>query len=220
MGNKKEFWRYLLLPALGFAIGGAFWGWECFRITGVTGEPFANSLIFIPTTIILGVIGGSGIVFINKECKWRTVLELIVVGSILWFIFLLTPIVFFWPFMVVGSIITPLFGIIQSITGVDFVPLIVISPSIYIGQLWFAFLLIGVIMSWFYSFILKLRARPVIWRGALGGVLAAFISPVIANILPFSLFLKYIINFTLIGLFLGLFLGWGLWRAENAKEIA
>lgn len=223
MNNKKEFWRYLLLPAIGFAIGGAFWGWECYKVTGLTGEPFTNSLLFIPATIILGMIGGLGIIFIKKEYQVKTILELLVIGPILWFICLLIPILLFWPFMIVGSIIAPLFGIIQSIASVDLVPLIVIKPSIYIGQSWPSFLLIGAVMSWFYAFILRLKTKPVIWRGAIGAVISAFISPLCGNLignhLLHSLLSAYLINFTLIGLIFGLFLGWGLWKAKNVKEI-
>lgn len=89
-----------------------------------------------------------------------------------------------------------------------------------LGTLGSAFLIIistiifpGLIISLFYALILRSKIWPVFWRGLVGFILAPII------ILEPTNLIGNIFSFILIGIILGLFLGWGLYRGQKFEKI-
>lgn len=219
MESKKKFWKYLLFPAIGFAIGGVLWGWECYRGTIGAGESFTNPFSFILGAVYLGFFGSLFLSLLEKKSSTpKKVAKRVLGGVVGCIIGFLIPAIFVDAMLKGGSIITPVLGGVLIITGLDIIQLLVLSPSLVVGQLWLEFLFSGIIITLFYALIFKIKIKPLIWRGGIGFALASLISPVIGNLLSVSLFFTYLVTFLLIGFIFGLFFGWGIWRSKNVRE--
>ena len=71
----------------------------------------------------------------------------------------------------------------------------------------------GLIISLFYTLILKSKIWPVFWRGILAFILVSIVSLTLVNSI------RDILSFILAGIVLGLSLGWGLYRGQKLKKI-
>lgn len=214
--NSKIF-RNILIPAIGFGIGGALWGWEAFRGTVGAEEVITNPFSYILGAIFLGIIGSASLVIFSKDIK--KILKIIGVGIISWIIGFSVPAIFIdWMLIFGAGLLTPIAIFLPRDIFIKFSGL---EPSLVIWHFWLGFLITGAIVGLFYALILKLKIQPLIWRSAVGFAIASLISPILGNLignnLLNSLFSAYIITFTLIGIIFGLFLAWGIDKSLSSK---
>lgn len=204
--------RYILTPAIGFGIGGALWGWECFRGTVGAGEVITNPFSYILGILFLGVFGSASLVLFSKDIK--KIVKVILLGICAWIAGFIAPAMFTYYLFLLGGIVRVLPELFtDSGTVQEFISL---KPSLPVSGFWLEFLFTGMIAGLFYALILKNRIKPMIWKGAGGFALGAIIGPVIGNLLGCgSLFASYIITFSIIGIILGIFLGLGVRREHN-----
>jgi len=93
--------------------------------------------------------------------------------------------------------------------------LTILTPNLYISGYWLIFLIIGLSVGLSYPLFLKTKKWPLIWRSGLGLGLASLIGPVIGNLtgnLFNSILISYLTTFSLIGIILGIFLSWGVYK--------
>ncbi len=204
--------KYALVPAIGFGIGGALWGWECFRGTVGAGEVITNPFSYILGAVYLGVFGGVSLVIFSKDIK--KILKVVLLGIGGWIVAFLVPAIFSYYLFLSGGVITFIPELFTD--GGTIEKFIVLEPSLPVGGFWLEFLLTGMIAGLFYALILKNRIKPILWKGAVGFALGSLIGPVIGNLLGGgSVFASYIITFSIIGIILGKFLGLSVRRGQN-----
>lgn len=200
LGNKVSFLKYLLTCAIGFGIGGAIWGgWVLYQDTSIKYPLTALG------AIVLGVAGSlSFSIFAQNIKQGLKIFFLSFIGTVL-------------GFLIAGIMIYPLFlwGTSLLIIPDIFNDFIKIGSYLKVGAYWLNFFVAGAFIGLFFSFALKTKIWPMVWRGAVGFGLAAIISPIVGNIIGNalnSLFVSYLVTFTLISAVLGVFLGQGAYK--------
>jgi hypothetical protein len=221
---NKNLLKHILIPGVGFGIGGVYWGYELFKeiLEDSASAPFCYPIEFI----IFGIIGGISLVLIFnyfKKKSWRIIL----LGIVGFFIASLIGCTLSYPLGLYGRMIGMPFlffstspGIIwESLTGLV---LPNSSNRFLIGDFFFIFALIGFIIGAFYALALKIKVLSLAKYGAIGFALGSLIGPIIGNgILNLfgSLLLTYLITFFIICAFLGAFLGLGIYKSSVSKTL-
>jgi len=200
--------KYLLVCALGFGLGGLLWGLVLYSELPDLEYPFHFMAI-----VIMGVFGGVSLVWFNKSI--REISKSILAGFLGFGVGFVTTGTFVYPLSLISGFLlsTIPFPLLEK----EFT---VLEPNIYITGYWLIFLVIGTIASLFYALFLKTKIWSLIWRGGLGFTSGSLIGPIIGNVLGNtfnSLLISYLATFSLIGLILGLFLSWGIYK--NKKTI-
>ena len=210
---NKKLLKHILIPAVGFGIGGTYWGYELFKEIS---ENSASAPFCYPLEIIIfGIIGGISLFLISgyfKKKAWRIILF----GLISFFVASLLGCALSYPFFLWGG------GIVrESLWVLGFSQQVWESlPLSAVGDFFLVFALIGFIIGAFYALALKIKILSLAKYGAIGFALGSLIGPIIGNgILNLfgSLFLTYLITFFIICSFLGMFLGIGIYRNSNFK---
>ncbi len=203
MDIKTSLKKYLLVNAIGFGLGGLLWGWILYSELPNSGSPFHFMAI-----ITMGLFGGISLVWFNKSIK--NISKSVLAGFLGWGIVFIGAIVIVYPLFISGLILLSLLPFYFIDTEI-----LNLMPSIEIGNFWLVFLLTGSIIGLSYSLFLKLKKWPLIWRSGLGLGLASLIGPVIGNLtgdLFNSILISYLTTFSLIGIILGIFLSWGVYK--------
>jgi len=203
MDIKTSLKKYLLVNAIGFGLGGLLWGWILYSELPNSGSPFHFMAI-----ITMGLFGGISLVWFNKSIK--NISKSVLAGFLGWGIVFIGAIVIVYPLFISGLILLSLLPFYFIDTEI-----LNLMPSIEIGNFWLVFLLTGSIIGLSYSLFLKLKKWPLIWRSGLGLGLASLIGPVIGNLtgdLFNSILISYLTTFSLIGIILGIFLSWGIYK--------
>ena len=209
MNIKTSLKKYLLVNAIGFGLGGLLWGWILYSELPDLEYPFHFMAI-----IVMGLFGGISLIWFNKSIK--NVSKSVLAGFLGWGVgFVGIGIFNYWLYLY-GILILSIIPFINNPVGDKFFKLIDLNMNnIGIGSFWLVFLLTGSIIGLSYSLFLKLKIWPLIWRSGLGLGLASLISPVIGNLtgnLFNSILISYLTTFSLIGIILGLFLSWGVYK--------
>ena len=204
MDIKTSFKKYLLVNAIGFGLGGLLWGCILYSELPDLEYPFHFMAI-----ITMGLFGGISLVWFNKSIK--NISKSVLAGFLGWGV----------GFVITEILVYPL-SLISGFTLSIFIPsflvdnkLIELGPSIGISVYWLIFLIIGLSAGLFYSLFLKTKIWSLIWRGGIGLGLASLVSPVIGNLtgdLFNSVLISYLTTFSLIGIILGIFLSWGVYK--------
>ena len=222
---NKNLLKHILIPGVGFGVGGMIWGAEIIESMNQGKEiPIFGYLI---SSILLGLFGGlvlSVFLKISLMAVSRSVIQMIkiisfgIIGILLGFFI---GLVVSYP---LGLYFGRMFGVFlfsfsispdmlwESITGLD---------GFLIGDLFLIFALIGAIVGAFYAFALKIKVLSLAKYGAIGFALGSLIGPIIGNgILNLfsSLFLTYITTFFIICAFLGAFLGLGIYKNSKLQN--
>ena len=203
MDIKTSLKKYSLVNAIGFGLGGLLWGWILYSELPNSGSPFHFMAI-----ITMGLFGGISLVWFNKSIK--NISKSVLAGFLGWGIVFIGAIVIVYPLFISGLILLSLLPFYFIDTEI-----LNLMPSIEIGNFWLVFLLTGSIIGLFYSLFLKIKKWPLIWRGGLGLGLASLIGPMIGNLtgnLFNSILISYLTTFSLIGIILGIFLSWGVYK--------
>jgi hypothetical protein len=210
---NKNLLKHILIPGIGFGIGGTYWGYELFK--AIPENRTAIPLCYPIEFIIFGIIGGISLVLISNYFKKKS-----------WRIILLGIVSFFIASLVGCALSYPL-GLIGWVFLTSAIPLeitehwITLKPDLIIGNLFLVFAFIGFIIGAFYALALKIKVLSLAKYGAVGFALGSLIGPVIGNgilSLSGSLFLTYLITFFVICAFLGAFLGLGIYRNAEMTE--
>jgi len=204
MDIKTSLKKYLLVNAIGFGLGGLLWGCILYSELPDLEYPFHFMAI-----ITMGLFGGISLVWFNKSIK--NISKSVLAGFLGWGV----------GFVITEILVYPL-SLISGFTLSIFIPsflvdnkLIELGPSIGISVYWLIFLIIGLSAGLFYSLFLKTKIWSLIWRGGIGLGLASLVSPVIGNLtgdLFNSVLISYLTTFSLIGIILGIFLSWGVYK--------
>ena len=204
MDIKTSLKKYLLVNAIGFGLGGLLWGCILYSELPDIEYPFHFMAI-----IVMGLFGGISLVWFNKSIK--NISKSVLAGFLGWGV----------GFVITEILVYPL-SLISGFTLSIFIPsflvdnkLIELGPSIGISVYWLIFLIIGLSAGLFYSLFLKTKIWSLIWRGGIGLGLASLVSPVIGNLtgdLFNSVLISYLTTFSLIGIILGIFLSWGVYK--------
>ena len=200
--------KYLLVCALGFGLGGLLWGLVLYSELPDLEYPF-----YFMAIVIMGVFGGVSLVWFNKSV--REISKAVLAGMLGFGGGFIAGGMFVYPLSLIGTFLLSI--ILPSSTNVNFFEL---EPNIGITVYWLIFLIIGAIIGLFYALFLKTKIWSLIWRGSLGFALGSLIGPIIGNVLGGSLnslLISYLATFSLIGITLGLFLSWGIYK--NKKTI-
>jgi len=208
MDIKTSLKKYLLVNAIGFGLGGLLWGWTLYSELPDLEYPFHFMAI-----ITMGLFGGISLVWFNKSIK--NISKSVLAGFLGWGVGFVIAGVFIYPLYFCGIFILSIVPFINNPVGDKFFELINLKPDISIGAFWLLFLIIGLSAGLSYSLFLKIKKWPLIWRGGIGLGLASLISPVIGNLtgnLFNSILISYLTTFSLIGIILGIFLSWGVYK--------
>jgi len=206
MNIKTSLKKYLLVNAIGFGLGGLLWGWILYSELPDLEYPFHFMAI-----IVMGLFGGISLICFNKSIK--NVSKSVLAGFLGWGVGFVAGAALAYPLYFSGGLLLVPIGYFIKIDILN--KFINLDPSISIGDFWLVFLLTGSIIGLFYSLFLKTKIWPLIWRSGLGLGLASLISPVIGNLtgnLFNSILISYLTTFSLIGIILGLFLSWGVYK--------
>lgn len=195
--TKKEIVKYLLVPASGFGIGGGLWGWKWFEFLERAGRSeFITPFVVLWGAVFLGAFGSLSLVlFLKGNFKKKL-------------------------FIVFGGMLSCLIGFLLGIGDFYFL----VAPLGIIG-VFLHFLFTGMIIALIYALILKVKIWPLVWRGGLGFVVGFFISfSLVGNLISLLVNNKFVFSFwsdfvifILYGFFIGLFLGWGVYRGQKIK---
>ena len=203
--------KYLLVCALGFGLGGLLWGLVLYSELPDLEYPFHFMAI-----VIMGLFGGVSLVWFNKSV--REISKAVLAGLLGFGVgFIVAGVFSYYLYLCGGLFLVPLGYLVEIETLREFINL---KPNIGIGGLWLLFFFTGIIVGLFYSLFLRAKIWSLIWRGGLGFTLGSLIGPIIGNILGNtfnSLLISYLATFSLIGITLGLFLSWGIYK--NKKTI-
>lgn len=211
MMTNISFKKYLLINIIGFGLGGLLWGLVLYLELPDLEFPFHFMAI-----LIMGLLGGISLVWFDKSL--RNISKSVLAGFLGWSVGFVVTGVFIYPL----SIISGLFSILIIPSFIIDNNLIILDPNIYISTYSLIFLIIGAIVGLFYALFLKTKIWSLIWRGGIGLGLASLISPIIGNLvgnLFESLLVSYLITFCLIGIILGKFLAWGIYKNYGGKNI-
>jgi len=185
---KAEKIKYLLVPAIGFGIGGALLG-------------LVGTLLFqdIKIGVILwGLFGSASLVLLENIKVYKKVL-ITLTGTIIWIAVIFISVLAF-----VG------FGFADSLPfDSKWIATLVVPLGFLSGPL-----LISLFYAIALGLVLKIRMWPVFWRGTIG----LFFLPIPLFGLAFENSINVILGFLLVGTIFGLFLGWGRCRGQQLKE--
>jgi len=204
MDIKTSLKKYLLVNAIGFGLGGLLWGWILYN-----GLPGPASPFHFMAIIVMGLFGGISLVWFNKSIK--NISKSVLAGFLGWGIGLVTTGILVYPLSLISGFVLSTF--IPSFLVDN--KLIELEPNIGVSVYWLLFLITGSIIGLSYSLFLKLKIWPLIWRSGLGLGLASLIGPVVGNLtgnLFNSILISYLTTFSLIGIILGIFLSWGVYK--------
>ena len=132
--TKHEKIKYLLIPAIGFGIGGALWGW---RWSQLFEEAGINNFVFISGAILFGLFGGLFLVVLENIKILRKIF-IVLVGLIIWIVVL-----YMW-------VVSYDFSVFVFPTG------IILFPSL-LG------IIVGLLYSLVLNSILRTKIWPVFW---------------------------------------------------------
>lgn len=190
--------KYLLVSAIGFGLGGAVWGWSLYKNLNAL-----ETIFDLKIAILFGLIGGICLVLFSKNIK--QIIKIGLLGITGWVIGFIVGSYGFYFLFIWGSIAMQLI-LKQNPLGYLFAP---------IGNSWLAFAVVGSIVGLFYGLLFKMKAWSVIWRVTVGFSFGSLIGSVIGNLLENSfnsIFINYTVTFALIGITLGIFWGWGIYK--------
>jgi len=232
--QKNGSWKRAAVAAVGFGIGGIFWGLEAYRGTVGAGESFTNPFSYILGAVALGVFGGLALAYVTKakgvSFGWKTcfgclsgthTIKIIGLGLVGWFVAFALPAVWLEWWFLWGSILLPfllaIFTIPLGVVGLDEIINPGLAPSLFVGNLWLEFLIAGGIIGLVYSLILKTKiTRAVLWSAG-GFALASLIGPILGNLIGGvvnSLLASYILTFVIICVIFGVCLTMGIRREQ------
>ena len=204
MDIKTSLKKYLLVNAIGFGLGGLLWGWTLYSELPDLEYPFHFMAI-----IAMGLFGGISLVWFNKSIK--NISKSVLAGFLGWGVGFVIAGIFVYPLSLISGYLSifliPSFLVDNNLT--------ILTPDLYISGYWLLFLIIGLSAGLSYSLFLKTKKWPLIWRSGLGLGLASLIGPVIGNLtgdLFNSILISYLTTFSLIGIILGIFLSWGVYK--------
>ena len=214
----SQFQKQLLASAAGFGIGGFLWGWQATEAI-TSKDNFINPFSYILGAVFLGIFGSGSLVMFSKDKK--KILKTIGLGTLGWTVAFLAPAAWAYQLFIAGAVTlaVPL-SILEKIkipyeTLINFSTLLDLRPNFSIGNFWIEFLLTGIIIGIIYSYILHKKVINNLLYNGIGFVSAAIISPIVGNLIG-NLFhftsLNYLITFSLIGIILGIFLAWGIYK--------
>lgn len=187
--TKREKIKYLLVPAIGFGIGGALLG-------------LGRVILFqrIELGIILFVLLGSFSLVALENIKLYKK-TLVVLGLLL-----------IWVIVIPAYILGFLVFVLPDSPPFDsmFLTTLIFSLFFLSGPV-----IVGLFYALVLSLVLKIRVWPVFWRGAIGFL---FILAPLSN-LVFANSMTAILGFILVGIISGLFLGWGVYKGQKLKKI-
>lgn len=201
-----SFKRYLAISLIGFGLGGLLWGLVLYRELPDLEFPFHFMAI-----VIMGLFGGVSLTWFSKSV--RQISKAVLAGFLGYGVGFLGMAFLIYSSSLYGTFILSIF--LPSSIDESFFEL---EPNIGVSVFWLSFLFIGIIVGLFYSIFLKTKIWPLIWRGGVGFVLGSLVGPVVGNLLGNafnSLLIAYLTTFTLIGLILGLFLSWGIYKYKK-----
>ena len=204
MDIKTSFKKYLLVNAIGFGLGGLLWGWILYSELPDLDYPFHFMAI-----IVMGLFGGISLVWFNKSIK--NISKSVLAGFLGWGVGFIATGIFVYPLSLISGYLS--IFLIPSFIGDN--NLTILTPNLYISGYWLIFLIIGLSVGLSYPLFLKTKKWPLIWRSGLGLGLASLIGPVIGNLtgnLFNSILISYLTTFSLIGIILGIFLSWGVYK--------
>jgi len=212
MNQKISLSKYLLVCAIGFGLGGLFWGMVMY-----SGIPYAEYPFHYSSAIFISLFGGISLVWFNRKIKEiiKSVLSLLI-GVVAGFF---SMVMFMYPLYLYGNLFLIPFGYLIEVEKIN--KFINLEPSISIGDFWLMFFIIGLVAGLSYSLFFKLKKWPLIWRGGVGFAFGSLIGPVIGNsfgILFDSLLVSYLLTFSLMSAIFGIFLSWGVYRFQKKKE--
>ena len=205
MDLKTSLAKYLLICALGFGLGGFLWGLVLYTELPDLEYPFHFMAI-----LIMGLLGGISLVW-SKGLKEYS--KSVLAGFLGFGVGFISAAVFSYPLSIIGVFI--LGTALPFLTNAG---LFELEPNIGVAAYWLLFLFVGAIIGLFYALFLKTKIWSLIWRGGIGFALGSLISPIIGNVLGNlfnSLLISYLVTFSLIGISLGLFLSWGVYKHQK-----
>ena len=206
MDIKISFKKYLLIVALGFALGGFLWGLVLYQ--GIPNVKFPFHFMAI---IIMGLFGGISLAWPLENIKEHS--KSVLAGFLGWGIGFIVGGLLSYPLYFIGLFI--LGTILPSSINVNLLDL---KPNISIATFWLVFMFIGAIIGLFYSLFLKTKKWALIWRSGVGLAIGSIIGPIIGNLIGNlfnSLLTSYLITFILIGIISGLSLSWGIYKHKK-----
>ncbi len=205
---ERKLVKSMSIPALGFALGGFFWGLILYLELPDLEYPFHFMAI-----LGMGLFGGISLIWPDWK-DIRKVSKAVLAGFLGWAVgFFMAGMLFYFLALIGGfslASISPDFLIDNNFW--------ILKPNIYISGYWLVFMLIGVIIGLFYALFLKLKIWPLIWRTGIGFAIGSLIGPILGNLIGNwlnSLLLAYLITFSIIGLILGKFIGWGIFKSQK-----
>ena len=178
---NKNLLKHILIPGVGFGIGGMVWGMEIIESMNQGKEiPIFGYLI---SSVLLGLFGGLvSSVFLKKRKQMIKIISFGIIGILLGFFIGLVisyPLGLYFGRMF-GRCILFLFissdMLWESITGLA-VPNS--TNRFFIGDLVLVFALIGIIIGAFYALALKIKVLSLAKYGAIGFALGSLIGSVI-----------------------------------------
>ena len=166
---NKNLLKHILIPGIGFGIGGMIWGVEIIESMNQGKEiPIFGYLI---SNVLLGLFGGLVLsVFLKKRKQMIKIISFGIIGILLGFFI---GLIVSYP---LGLYLGRMFGVFlfsfsispdmlwESITGLD---------GFLIGDLVFVFALIGFIVGAFYALALKIKVLSLAKYGAIGFALGS-----------------------------------------------
>jgi len=160
---NKKLLKHILIPAVGFGIGGMVWGIDLFK------EVFLKENIpivfsyFLVGIITLIIFGSASLVLISFLKDIKKILKIFFCGIVGFFIGYILGIIVIYPAGLFGWLFLTL--AIPPET-VEF--WITLKPDLIIGNLFLVFALIGFIIGIFYALALKIKVLSLAKYGAIG----------------------------------------------------
>ncbi len=206
--------RYIITPAIGFGVAGALWGWDIFRGAAESTEAFINPFSFISGAFLFGILGSLSLVLFSGDLK--KIGKVVGVGIVGWILAFLLPGTISHYLFIFGQfiILIPGFFIEGAETIEKFT---VLKPSVFVVDYGLFSLFSGLIIGLIYSLILRGSRKKIIISSGLGFALGFWVVPIVGNSINIflnSLFITYLITFSLIGGILGLALARSLQKAS------
>ncbi len=202
--------KYMLMGAIGFGIGGAYWGYYIFD--NFSEERWKVPFLYGNGALVLGALGGVSLAILcSKDIK--KILLSSMLGVIGFFIGFLIASVLSFPLLLLSPLYLPLW-----ILGEKAMSIPLNLPEMIVGNLFLDFAIVGAIGGLFYGLALKKNIGSMALHGAIGFGVGSLIAPLIGTLVEMvsgSLLAAYVTTFAITGVFLGLFLGLGMYLAEK-----
>jgi len=194
--TKTEKIKYLLVPAIGFGIGGVLLG-----LVGML--VFQDIKIGV---ILMGLCGSISLVLLENIKVYKKVLVALA-GMIIW-----TAVIFVY---IVGFLLLAL---------PDSPPFnsVLLNTLMFLLFFWLGPVVIILFYALSLGLLLKIRVWPIFWRGIVGFLPAIIVGLILANVVSGELLSSELLTIfsvpALTGTVFGLFLGWGRYRGQQLKE--